>query len=97
MAHDQGAARLTQGGIEFGNAGHDEVNAAICLQAIGNQRVEDVAVIDEDAMDLFALFERVIQRSVVADAQIATEPDEGGIESRHEGEGNVGNSNNARW
>ena len=41
------------------------------------QRIENLAVEDEGAKDPAGVLERVIQRRMVVDAQVAAEPDEG--------------------
>ena len=63
-------------GVERADALADELDAPVGAR----QRVEDRAVEDEGAPDLARRAQRVVERRVVGDAQVAAEPDERGVE-----------------
>ena len=70
VAHDQAAAERMQGGVQLDQRLADEFDPAIDAR----QRIEDRAVEDEDADHLPARAQRVEERRVVVDAQVAPEP-----------------------
>ena len=73
MAHDQPAAARPQCGIQLHDAVVDEFDPPVL--AVG-QRVENLAVEDECAIDGARAGERLMERRVVEVAQIAAEPDQ---------------------
>ncbi len=80
VAHDQLAARVAQGLVEFDDARVNERHATI----VSRQRREDFAVENERAQDLAAACERVIECSMVCDAQVAPKPDQPQIKVGHQ-------------
>ena len=70
VSHDQPAAQRAQVGVERDQRFADEFDAAICAR----QRLEDVRVEHEHADHLAAAAQRLPQRRVVVDAQVASEP-----------------------
>ena len=79
MAHDQRTAVGAQQLVELGQRVMDELDPPVLGAARGEQRIEDVAIEDERAIHAARLLERVIQRRVVVEPQVAAEPDEGRV------------------
>ena len=79
VAHDQAAARqtaeLAQCLVKLHQRFANERNAPVSTR----QTVQNVAVKHKNAVKLAAAFERQMQRSVVADTQIASKPHQSGI------------------
>jgi len=73
VAHDQAAAPGLQRGVEFAQRFMDEMHAPVTLR---RQRIKDLAVEDEGAMDLARFGQGRAQGRMVVVAQVATEPDE---------------------
>ena len=73
MAHDQAAACLAQRRIQFDQRSANEFYAAV----LPWQGVENVAVEDECHIHLAVAAQRLVQRRMVGQAQIAAQPDEG--------------------
>ena len=63
-----------QGGIELDQGFADELHASVLA---AGQRVEDVGIEDEGAMDLAGIAQGRAESGVVVVAQIAAEPDQG--------------------
>jgi hypothetical protein len=74
MTDDQAAAPGAQGGIELDQGFADELHASVLA---AGQRVEDVGIEDEGAMDLAGIAQGRAESGVVVVAQIAAEPDQG--------------------
>ena len=73
MPDDQPAAARAQRGVELAHAVPDEFDAAVVRRG---QRIEDLAIEDERAVDRARVPERVAEGRMVEVAQVAPEPDE---------------------
>jgi hypothetical protein len=87
LAHDQPGTldamrrrQRAQFGIDADQAVADELDPAVGRLPGGEQRIQDVAVEDEHAPDLACGTQRVVQRRMVVDPQVAAQPDEGAVE-----------------
>ena len=80
LAHDQAgvriAAGLAQRLVQVDQGFADELDAPVGAR----QRIEDAGVEHEGAVDVAARGQRQVQRRVVVDAQIASQPDQAGVE-----------------
>jgi len=74
MADNQPAAFGAQGGIEFNQRFTDEMNAAVTP---AGQSVENLAVENKDAKNLFCTGQGRAQGGVIMVAQVAAKPDKG--------------------
>jgi hypothetical protein len=77
VAHDQVSSPCTQAGVEFAEAGMDELHAAVVARQAG----QDVGVEHERAVDATGAVtlrraQRMVQRGMVLDAQVTPEPDQ---------------------
>ena len=86
VAHDQadaldavGASEPAQLFVEVEQRLVDELDPAVGLQAALQQRLQDVGVEDEGAPDLFAVLQRMVERGLVARAQVAPEPNQSAV------------------
>jgi hypothetical protein len=75
VAHAQASAFGVQGGIQRLDRAQDEFDAAVGPQAALQQRFENVAVEDKDAMHLRMMPQGMAQGGMVEIAQIAAEPE----------------------
>ena len=80
MQYPQTATLLAERLVQFRDRavdkGHPPVSAIF-------QGVKDLGVEDEHAMHLGGIGQRVVQRGVVVVAQVAAEPDQGGVSDGH--------------
>ena len=76
VRHPGPGAKLGQRAVELRDGVPDELDATI--PALG-QRIENLGIEDESAMDAVELCQRLRQRGIVETAQIAAKPDKGGI------------------
>ena len=74
VAYDHAAAMAAQFGVELGQALVDKRHPPVGHRAFALQRVEDVAVENEHAMDAARQAKRFVQRRLVEAAQVAPEP-----------------------
>ncbi len=80
VAHDQPAAPFfAQRGIEFPHRAQDEIDAPVGREALCQQGRQDIGVEDEGAIHPVVLTQGPRERGMVNIAQVAAEPDEGGI------------------
>jgi len=75
MSDNESTTSGLQGLLQFSDAGMDELDPAV--SQVG-KRIQNFAVENEDADHLPGTYERVVERSVIEVAQIATKPDKGG-------------------
>jgi len=83
MLHDQPAAVLLEFRIQFAQAGVNESDPPV-QAAMGQQRVEDILVKNENAEYLLGAGERVMQCCMVEAPQVTAEPNERAVVSGHE-------------
>jgi DNA photolyase len=76
VQHDQAAAATAEGGVELPDRVPDELDAPVRARG---ERVEDLGVEAERAVDAPRLLQRVVQGGVVVVAQVAAEPHQGGV------------------
>jgi hypothetical protein len=81
MSDNESTPPLLQRPLQFGDAGMDELDPAVCR--VGKP-IQNFAVKNEGAHHLAGGFERVVERRVIEVAQIAAKPDQGASVFRHE-------------
>ena len=80
MQHAQTATLLAERRVQFRDRAVDELDPLVGTVL---QRVQYLGVEDEHAMHLGGIGQRVVQRGVVVVAQVAAEPDQGGVSDGH--------------
>jgi hypothetical protein len=73
MANDQGAAAGPQGEVEFDERLANEIDAAIAASV---ERIENLPIKDEDAMDSPPAPQRLRERGMIVITQVAAKPDQ---------------------
>jgi len=86
MPDNESAAPGLQGLLELDYAGVDERDSTV--GRVG-ERIENFAVECKCAENLPGAFERVEERGVIVVAQVATKPDQGTLEFRHQAQGSL--------
>ncbi|MPM48373.1 hypothetical protein SDC9_95097 [bioreactor metagenome] len=74
VPNDQAATAGTQGGIEFDQRFANEMNAPVLA---GGQRIKDVGIENEGAVNVAGIAQGRTEGGVVVVAQVAAEPDQG--------------------
>jgi len=83
MQDQQAAAHFPETGVEFDQAIAYEGETTVVMRKV----IQDRTIEDKDAEYLPTGCQSVMQGGVVEAAQVAAEPDKGGIDASHESEG----------